>query len=296
MRKISKPVIKKHKEACALLKKEGALTQDERIFVFENWHEGVDHDQSWAGAFFTPWDMAATGFRIEARAAGRRVIDLCAGIGILSYASCVWANFDTASEIVCVERNPHYVEVGKKVLPEARWICADVFDLPKDLGHFDVAISNPPFGRVPKNGTAPRYTGPEFEYHVMDISADLADYGVFIIPQESASFRYSGVPYFMDKSEGKHLKFQEQTGIRIDPNCGIDTSMWSKEWRNTIQTPEIVVCDYQEMREHQRHETKEAHLFETELEDLAGVENEPALHINSTQGNPVQLSLFDWAA
>lgn len=31
-------------------------------------------------------------------------------------------------ELVCVELNPRYVEVGHKVLPEAEWICGDIFD------------------------------------------------------------------------------------------------------------------------------------------------------------------------
>lgn len=46
------------------------------------------------------------------------------------------------ADITCVELNPHYVEVGKKVVPEATWICADVLDpfLPDLLGQFDFAI------------------------------------------------------------------------------------------------------------------------------------------------------------
>ncbi len=121
MAKISKAKIKKHNEACALLDR-GNLSMEERIFVMEHWHEGLTHDQSWAGAFFTPWELARD-FRIEASAAGLRVLDLCAGIGILSYFTCIWGNYERdCTEIVCVERNTDYYEVGKKLLPEARWI------------------------------------------------------------------------------------------------------------------------------------------------------------------------------
>jgi hypothetical protein len=53
------------------------------------------------------------------------------------------------TELTCVEINPRYFEVGRKLLPEARWINADVFDWRTlDLGRYDVAIANPPFGRV----------------------------------------------------------------------------------------------------------------------------------------------------
>lgn len=122
MGKLSKAIFKNHREACALLDR-GNLSTEERIFVIENWHEGVDNNQSWSGAFFTPWELARD-FRLEAQGSGLRVLDLCAGIGILSYFACIWANFEApAKEIVCVERNEAYVEAGKKLLPEARWIC-----------------------------------------------------------------------------------------------------------------------------------------------------------------------------
>ncbi|MBB3948390.1 hypothetical protein GGQ73_004377 [Rhizobium skierniewicense] len=35
------------------------LSDDERAFVFENWHEGADFNNGAAGAFFTPYDLAA---------------------------------------------------------------------------------------------------------------------------------------------------------------------------------------------------------------------------------------------
>lgn len=55
---------------------------------------------------------------------------LCAGIGVLSYAAQLECSDRSRcyADITCVELNPHYVEVGKKVVPEATWICADVLD------------------------------------------------------------------------------------------------------------------------------------------------------------------------
>ena len=143
------------------------------------------------GAHFTPSGLARD-FAIDA-GGGRRVIDLCAGIGGLGF----WLDLDgRAGEMVCVEVNPAYVEVGRKILPQAQWICGDVFALP-DLGWFDLAISNPPFGRSAARSArqGARYTGASFEYHVMDMAADMAGRGAFM-PPRSAPFRLSGAPHY----------------------------------------------------------------------------------------------------
>jgi len=67
------------------------------------------------GAHFTPAGLARD-FAIDA-GGGRRVIDLCAGIGGLGF----WLDLDgRAGELVCVEVNPAYVEVGRKILPPSR--------------------------------------------------------------------------------------------------------------------------------------------------------------------------------
>ena len=150
--------------------------------------------------------------------AGRRVIDLCAGIGVLSYIihhRSKWG--ECLAEITCVEINPRYVAVGRKLLPQARWINADVFDWRTlDLGHYDVAIANPPFGRVRRSNDAPRYRGPEFEFHVMDIAREFAERGAFIVPRESASFRYSGRQCFDRRTSGRGVDFERATGVFMD--------------------------------------------------------------------------------
>lgn len=243
MAKLTKTETKRHNEACELLKKE-VLTDDERIFVLENWNEGAHHMNGAAGAFFTPSGLAAD-FSIDA-GGGRRVIDLCAGIGSLSF----WLHLrGRASEIVCVEINPDYIAVGKKILPEATWIQADVFNLPKDLGTFDLAISNPPFGSTPRRcGAAPRYTGSTFEYHVMDIASDLAERGAFIIPQNSAPFTFSGARDYRSRVSDGYTKFHEATGIELEPGCGVDTSFYKDEWHGVSPTVEIVCADFEEVK------------------------------------------------
>ncbi|WP_082640625.1 methyltransferase, partial [Aureimonas sp. N4] len=261
--KLTKAQRKDHAEAEAILTKD-RLTDDEREFVLRNWHEGANFINGAAGAFFTPYDLASD-FAIDAGTG--RVIDLCAGIGGLAYHVVqrgTW-NAQGTSELTCVEINPRYVEVGRKLVPEARWINADVFDWHAlELGHFDVAIGNPPFGRVRRSGNAPRYRGPEFEFHIIDIAAELADRGAFLIPQGSASFRYSGAPYFDRLKTGKGYDFQSLTGWEMDGGVGIDTSLFRDQWKDTAITCEVACFDFTEARERQREaaERRSARLIE----------------------------------
>ena len=248
MPKLTKKERKEHAEAEALLLKDH-LSIEERETVFKQWHPANFFDVGASGSFFTPFDLAGD-FRIDAGTG--RIIDLCAGIGTLGY----WClNFPWSSgepvELVCVEINPAYVEIGKRLLPEATWICADVFDVQNlDLGHFDTAIANPPFGKVNRHGhNAPRYSGADFAYHVVDIASDLADYGAFILPQCTSPFRYSGVPYYQRSESRSYTAFNEQTGIFLDAGCGIDTSQFRDQWKGTSPAVEIVSADFTEARE-----------------------------------------------
>lgn len=242
MAKLTKAQAKMHQQACALLEKD-RLTEDDKWFVLEHWQESANHVNTIAGAFFTPVGLA-NDFAIEV--CGSRIIDLCAGIGALSFMRYQRGRWDCAyPEIVCVEMNPAYVEVGKKILPEATWICGSVFELP-DLGRFDVAISNPPFGATPRNGAkGPRYTGDKFEYHVIDVASRIADYGVFIIPQMSAGFQYSGQPYFRESKSDAYLRFVEQTGIEFHPGCGIDCDYHRDGWHGVSVSVEVVTCNFE---------------------------------------------------
>jgi phospholipid N-methyltransferase len=243
MAKLSKAEGKLHAEAQKLLQKD-ELTFDDKWFVYENWREDANHVNSLAGAFFTPINLA-NDFAIEIQ--GMKVLDLCAGIGVLSFchnnrASWERVNFD----ITCVELNQDYVEVGKKLLPTAKWIHGDVFDvLDMDLGRFDVVISNPPFGSTPSRNKrkGPNYTGNRFEYHVIDIGMQLADYGVFIVPQNSAPFRYSGQRDYREDKSKEYLEFAAQTKLELHASCGIDTSVHRDQWHGVSPATEIVIAE-----------------------------------------------------
>jgi hypothetical protein len=75
----------------------------------------------------------------------------------------------------------------------------------------------------------------------------MADYGVFILPPMSTPFRYSGQPNFSNQESGKYKKFNTQTGIKLEPNCGIDTAVHKDDWKGTSIITEIVVCDFKEL-------------------------------------------------
>ncbi len=243
--KLTKAQIKAHNEAEKLIALDRALKDEEKEFVFENWCEGANHVQSAASAFFTPLalaydvrvDMPVSG---EARD-GDTLIDLCAGIGVLAYCSS-----RMFKRIVCVEINPDYARIGKKLLPEAEWINTSIFDPELEkLGRFKVAVSNPPFGRMVKGeGFKGSYTGAEFEFKCIERARQLARYGVFIIPQNSSGFRYSGARYF-EYTKDKSEQFKNQTGIRLEPGAGIDTEYHRGSWKSVSPKVEVVTCDFE---------------------------------------------------
>lgn len=254
MAKLTKPEAKAHGEAVALLEKD-VLTDEDRLFILDNWQESANHVNSIAGAFFTPHALAMDA-ALDIYREGR-IIDLCAGIGTLSLAAWWRSYYDrqsmgTTLEIVCVELNPDYVAIGRKMLPEATWICGSIFDLP-DLGHFTQAISNPPFGTIKTGGDwHGKYTGSKFEYRTIEIASQIADCGMFIVPQQSAGFRYSGADYYEHSDSGKfsadaYQKFSQQTGIRLDGGVGVDTSVFDDEWHGVSPRVEIACADFREL-------------------------------------------------
>lgn len=179
MAKLTKRQLTEHRAAAALVELDRPLTLDERLQVAEHWHEGAGGDQTAASAFFTPCEMASD-LRIDMPACGS-FVDLCAGIGRLAFFAGGQALYEEFrhryDRIVCVEKNPAYVAVGRRILPEAEWICGDIFDpeVIRQVGRVDQAILNPPFGHTTKTPfEAPRYRGADFDLKAMDLAATLA--------------------------------------------------------------------------------------------------------------------------
>lgn len=239
MAKLTKAQARLHAEAVALLAKD-RLKEDEREFVFAHWQAGASHINTTAGAFFTPmglaWDLAID-------VGGETILDLCAGIGALAYACFHRGSYDRdrARRLTCVELNPDYVEVGRKLLPEARWICADAFSDLRELGRFDWVVANPPFGAIQGRG--------DFDLAIVERGADFADEGTFILPAMSVPFAYSGRPCYDDsRPSDKARRFRERTGINLTAGCGVDCSYYRNDWQGVAPAVEIACADYREAR------------------------------------------------
>ena len=250
MSKLTKNEIKEHTKVLALLE-HGNLTDDDELFVFDNYRADANHINSQSGAFFTPFGLAKdlaihVPYTYEQTVT---VIDMCAGIGILSYAAALGDNAWSRShvDITCVEINPDYVEIGKKLVPQAKWICGDILDpdFLKSLGYFDFAISNPPFGNINSNHRK-AYKSNLFEYMVIEAASQIADSGAFIIPQMSAPFVFSGRTEYRELDDCRAKKFEEQTGITLNFNIGVDTAQYKNDWHGVAPVCEIVCCEFTE--------------------------------------------------
>lgn len=243
MARISKAQAANHKRAEDLIHSDRPLHEDECLFVLENWREDARHINGISGAFFTPPELAQSFAATTVGCGDASIVDLCAGIGALAWhLSGTWSKRD----ITCVELNPDYVEVGKRIVPNAEWLCMDVFDVTELGQHFDWAVSNPPFGTIATDGRrSPRYTGGRFEYSVMDIASHVADFGAFIAPASSFPFRASGRHGAIHEPDQRHRDFVSQTGIRLGWSS-VDCEFAKKLWRGVSPNVEIGVCDFTE--------------------------------------------------
>lgn len=257
MAKLTRDEVRKHNQALGILEKDKLLFED-KLFVLENWHEGATNNNSAAGAFFTPYGLSRD-FKLEIFEEDNRLIDLCAGIGGLSlphYTYCEYNHIE--HNITCIELNGSYIEVGKKILPNANWVQMSALNLDelKKLGQFTQVISNPPFGKIKTANVVDSnkellYKGSEFEMKIMEIGSKIADYGTFLVPQGSTPFRYSGAQYFQDLRTEKDMtpsskvkKFIKETGLEYQFGVGIDTIIYLDEWKGVKPLCEVVNFDY----------------------------------------------------
>ncbi|MFD0920757.1 class I SAM-dependent DNA methyltransferase [Saccharopolyspora rosea] len=74
---------------------------------------------------------------IERLPRGGRVLDLGCGSGVPTAAQFAAAGF----EVVGVDESPRMVELARQKVPQARFVTADVREVPAELGEFDAAVA-----------------------------------------------------------------------------------------------------------------------------------------------------------
>lgn len=222
--KITKIETKLHQKALAICEKE-RLTDDEKEFVLLHFHPGASHNITANGVFFTPLSLAQDVAAMHGP--GGRVIDACAGIGALSYF------LRPVEEMVCLEINPEYCRIGKKIVPEATWICGDIFDASGALGSFDSGISNPPFGAV---SGAPQW-GRAAHFGVLEQLTKVTRQGaIVILPKSDSDIGYTSQNY---------LRFRDRNpAFELSP-CPIDIASSlacsGERWKEAF--PKCEICD-----------------------------------------------------
>lgn len=88
------------------------------------------------------------------------------------------------------------------------------------------------------------YTGAELEFRIIEVASNCADRGVFILPQGSCPFMYSGRQSFAAQRSAKYERFNEQTGIAFELGCAIDTAEYRRDWKGVAPICEIVIADF----------------------------------------------------
>ncbi len=243
--KIPKAELKKQRELYNQICTGTTFTEEFIDKVYEEFNPAIADNLSENGVYFTPpdyaYDVALFAYRHG------HVLDLCSGIGMLTRALHVRDHYDkNIKSYTAIELNPKFVEIGKKLMPDVNWICADVYDknlldsLVKDLPdkRFDLIISNPPFGhdQVDKSKyNWLNFTG-QRDLMAVEICLRYAKNGYFILPSGSVPFSFSGRPYYEDKPDRYSQKVKRflkaNKELKFNMTCdAIDSTVYS-EWMN----------------------------------------------------------------
>jgi len=99
MSKLSKAQVRLHAEAVERLKKD-VLNDEDREFIYTHWHPGTVSNTAAASAFFTPVGLAFD-FEFDAPTQGR-ILDACAGTGVLSWAVNTRAQYNNPNNLKVV--------------------------------------------------------------------------------------------------------------------------------------------------------------------------------------------------
>lgn len=262
MGRLTKLQVKAHEEAMALLAVDRPLLPYEIDTVYEKYNPMADHNVTKGGVFFTPPDLALELAAMGHGWDGCAYVDLCAGIGTLTRAMLLHEGTHPPKRMVCVELNETFVEIGRKLVPEAEWYCADVFDraMWQALGTFDIAISNPPFGQVMTKTAADWLLPGPMHMQVIEVILRIAQYGEVIMPGSDANYEVVTVNkhWVVDglHCERKDLELKKRDsqnlarltarypGLRLTPEF-IDTTDY--EWMGAAPKVNIVSVETDDM-------------------------------------------------
>jgi hypothetical protein len=154
-------------------------------FIFDAFHPGAFGRTDIAATFFTPRRDARS--VAQAHGGTGRVLEPTAGIGVCAHALMEYLdpfNRRAPIQLVCVEIVKDFVEIGRRLVPEADWICGNIFDVLPTLGRFDTAIGNPPFGNIPTNQSTTFRSA--IHFGILDAVIPMTEHGgVFILPRNS---------------------------------------------------------------------------------------------------------------
>src|SRR5688572_23676088 len=112
--KITRTESKLHDQACDILT-QSKLSEEDKEFVFNHWNPMASHNVGKAGIYFTPLWLAEAFAVYAAAGEGTTVIDLGAGIGVLTYKGIQHDRSHSARLRVCVEIEQTFVDAGKKL-------------------------------------------------------------------------------------------------------------------------------------------------------------------------------------
>lgn len=217
------------------------LTEDECDYVLDNFRPSATTNTTKSAAFFTPRSVAIE-ISVMCDCDDEIVVDLGAGIG--SLARGLLDGGRRPKKIVCIEQNPNFVAIGRKVVPEATWIEGDIFDqnLMSQLLTVGWVISNPPYGlKLPAyNWLA--YQG-QSDLMAVEVGMRLAtNGGLFILPQTSVPWAFSGRQCYQEVSQrpAKLQKFM-MANPHIQFDCvSVDMSVYKDAWVDGTSAVELV--------------------------------------------------------
>ena len=245
MGRLSKVQEKAHDDALALASLTRRLKDEEVEFVFRNYQPMATHRVAQGAIFFTPYEMASD-FAVMARLnCGGRVIDYAAGIGVLTHHMVLmerWDSRDEAKQHVCVEIEPEFVELGKKLVPEAEWVSGNIFDreFMQSLGTFKMGIANPPFGSNPSLKSAKSWMKAKLPAHLatVELMLRMCELGGFaIIPRVDQEYQPDRVGSLSQNLTRLYTAFP---GLRVFMCLELDHGLYP---RFSGANPDAVIVD-----------------------------------------------------